>query len=165
MFFLKRIGLPPVLLAVVLAASLMLTGCAALSPYSTQTRLEMKLTGNDLLNPDINGRPSPVVVRLLELKNPVAFETRDFFSLYERGGEALAQDLAAREELELRPGDSIELKLRVAPGSRHVGVMAAYRNLPDTRWRYVIELAPERLTRAELTLSDDGIHRLDAGVL
>jgi type VI secretion system protein VasD len=165
MFFLKRIGLPPALLTILLAALLMLPGCAALSPYSTQTRLEMKLTGNELLNPDINGRPSPVVVRLLELKNPVAFETRDFFSLYERGGEALAQDLVAREELELRPGDSIDLKLHVAPGSRYVGVMAAYRNLPDTRWRYVIELAPEGLTRAELSLSDDGIHRLDAEAL
>lgn len=165
MFFLKRIGLPPAVLALLLFALLMLPGCAALSPYSTQTRLELTLNGNDLLNPDINGRPSPVVVRLLELRNPVAFETRDFFSLYERGGEALAQDLVAREELELRPGDGVELKLRVEPGSRYVGVMAAYRNLPETRWRYVIELAPERLTRAELSLSDDGIHRLDAEAL
>lgn len=165
MFFLKRIGLPPAVLALLLFALLMLPGCAALSPYSTQTRLELTLNGNDLLNPDINGRPSPVVVRLLELRNPVAFETRDFFSLYERGGEALAQDLVAREELELRPGDGVELKLRVEPGSRYVGVMAAYRNLPETRWRYVIELAPERLTRTELSLSDDGIHRLDAEAL
>ena len=53
-----------------LAAMVALTGCSALSPWSTQTRLALKLTGNDLLNPDINDRPSPVVVRLMELKKP-----------------------------------------------------------------------------------------------
>lgn len=141
-------------------ALLALLGCSALSPYSTQTRLELKLSANELLNPDINGRPSPVVVRLLELKNPVAFETRDFFSLYGRTDETLAQDLTASEELELRPGDSVDLKLHMEPGSRYVGVMAAYRNLPETRWRYVIELTSAGLTRADLTLSDDGIHRV-----
>lgn len=140
---------------------LALMGCSALSPYSTQTRLGLTLTGNDLLNPDINGRPSPVVVRLLELKHPVAFETQDFFTLYARGAESLAQDLVASEELELRPGDRVDLKLHVAPGSRYVGVMAAYRNLPETQWRYVLELRPEGLTLADLSLSDDGIHRVD----
>ncbi|RRV05327.1 type VI secretion system lipoprotein TssJ [Pseudomonas sp. v388] len=140
----------------------LLVGCSALSPYSTQTRLQLKLTGNELLNPDINGRPSPVVVRLLELRNPVAFETRDFFTLYGRSAETLAQDLVASEELELRPGQSVDLKLRVEPGSRYVGVMAAYRNLPDSQWRYVLELTPEGLTQADLTLSDDGIHRVGA---
>jgi type VI secretion system protein VasD len=142
------------------AAVLTLTGCAALSPYSAQTRLELTLTGNDLLNPDINGRPSPVVVRLLELNNPVDFEARDFFSLYTGRRETLAQDLIASEELELRPGHSQHLKLHVQPGSRYVGVLAAYRNLPHARWRHVIELEPGSLTRADLTLSDDGIHRV-----
>lgn len=149
-------------IACLLTALLMLSGCAALSPYSNQTRLELTLSGNDLLNPDLNGRPSPIVVRLLELKSPVAFETHDFFSLYERGKESLNQDLVASEELELRPGDKIDLKLRVEPGSRYVGVLAAYRDLPETRWRYVIAMAPAALTQAQVSLSDDGIHRVDA---
>lgn len=143
-------------------ALLALAGCSAFSPYSTQTRLALTLAGNDLLNPDINGRPSPVVVRLLELKNPVGFETGDFFSLYSRTSATLAQDLIASEELELRPGETAALKLHVQPRSRFVGVMAAYRNLSETRWRYVIELEPAASTRADLTLSDDGIHRTGA---
>lgn len=143
-----------------LGAMVALTGCSALSPWSTQTRLALKLTGNDLLNPDINDRASPVVVRLMELRNPVAFETRDFFSLYSRSVESLPQDLVTSEELELRPGDTVELKLHVQPTSRYVGVVAGYRNLADTRWRHVIELLPGELTEVDLTLSDDGIHRV-----
>lgn len=58
------------------------------------------------LFPNGNGRPSPIVVRLFELKHPVTFENADFFSLYERAKETLAPDLVASEEIELRPGES-----------------------------------------------------------
>ena len=113
-----------------LAALLSLTGCAALSPYSDMTKLDLTLNGSDELNPDLNGRPSPIVLRLVELKHPVSFETADFFSLYQRPKEALSPDMVVLEELELRPGEQRKLKLSVQPGSRYVGVLAAYRDLP-----------------------------------
>lgn len=144
------------LVTLVLAWSLV--GCAALSPYSTQTRLELQLAASDQLNPDINGRPSPVVLRLLELKNPVLFETVDFFSLYSQAKVLLAPDFVASEELELRPGERQQLNLQVQEGSRYVGVLAAYRDLPDTKWRYVIRLGPGETNRAVLTLDHAGIH-------
>ncbi|MBX8540205.1 type VI secretion system lipoprotein TssJ [Pseudomonas cichorii] len=153
MFCLKSSIMLPVLLA--------LSSCSALSPYSTQTRLSLQLTASDGLNPDINGRSSPIVLRLLELKHPVAFENMDFFSLYGRAKESLSTDLVASEELELLPGQSIVLKLKTGKDSQYVGVLAAYRNLPETRWRYVIPLTVEGHTRTELSLDDAGIHRSD----
>lgn len=138
------------------AALLLMTGCTALSPYSNLTKLDLTLTANDRLNPDLHGRPSPIVVRLIELKNPVAFETLDFFSLYERPKEALAPDWVTSEELELRPGESLDLKLSV--DSRYVGILAAYRDLPETKWRYVVQVTPNERTYAELRLDQAGIH-------
>jgi type VI secretion system protein VasD len=144
-------------LLITLALLWLLTACSALSPYSTQTRLELELAASDQLNPDINGRPSPVVVRLLELKNPVLFETTDFFSLYGQAKEFLAPDLVAAEELELRPGERLALKVRVQEGSRYVGVLAAYRDLPETKWRYVIQVKAGEMTPVKLTLDHTGI--------
>lgn len=144
----------PILLGLVL----LLAGCSALSPYSTQTRLELELTASGQLNPDINGRPSPIVLRLLELKNPVLFETADFFGLYSQAKELLAPDLVASEELELRPGERLQLKLHVKEGSRYVGVLAAYRDLPETKWRHVIRVTPADMTRVVLSLDHRGIH-------
>ncbi|WP_025129823.1 type VI secretion system lipoprotein TssJ [Pseudomonas sp. PH1b] len=141
----------------VLMALALLTGCASMSPYSTLTKLNLKLSASDRLNPDLNGRPSPIVVRLMELKHPVAFENADFFSLYERARESLAPDLVASEELELRPGESLEFKLRVEEGSRFVGVLAAYRDLPESQWRYVVQLTPEEVTEVGLILDQSGI--------
>ncbi|MFJ2453338.1 type VI secretion system lipoprotein TssJ [Pseudomonas protegens] len=149
---------PPLLKALtVLMALALLTGCASMSPYSTLTKLNLKLSASDRLNPDLNGRPSPIVVRLMELKHPVAFENADFFSLYERARESLAPDLVASEELELRPGESLDFKLRVEDGSRFVGVLAAYRDLPESQWRYVVQLTPQEVTEVGLILDQSGI--------
>lgn len=137
---------------------LLLNGCSALSPYSSLTKLNLTLSASDQINPDLNGRPSPVVIRLLELKHPVAFENADFFSLYQRAKESLAQDLVVSEELELRPGETLALKLTVETGSRYVGVLAAYRDLPQTQWRYVVPITAQALTQAHLLLDQSGIH-------
>jgi type VI secretion system protein VasD len=135
----------------------LLAGCTSLSPYSKMTKLNLKLTASDQLNPDLNGRPSPIVVRLFELKHPVTFENADFFSLYERARKSLAPDLVTSEELELRPGETVELKLSVGEGSRYVGVLAAYRDLPETKWRYTVQISALAVTNADLTLDSAGI--------
>ena len=141
------------------AALVLLAGCSSLSPYSHVTKLNLKLTASDQLNPDLNGRPSPIVVRLFELKHPVTFENADFFSLYERAKESLAPDLVASEEIELRPGETVEMKLSVKEGSRYVGILAAYRDLPETRWRYTVQVSPMEVTHADLTLDQAGIRK------
>ena len=149
-------------LLLVLSVLCFLGGCSTLSPYSNMTKINLQLTGSDRLNPDLNGRPSPIVVRLYELKHPVAFENADFFSLYERAKEYLEPDLVASEELELRPGQSVDLKLSVHDGSRYVGVLAAYRDLPETRWHYTLPVVAQELTEAHLTLDENGIRKADA---
>jgi len=145
-----------------LATLMLLAGCSSLSPYSQITKVNLKLTASDQLNPDLNGRPSPIVVRLFELKHPVSFENADFFSLYERAKETLAPDMVASEEMELRPGETVELKLSVEKGSRYVGVLAAYRDLSDTQWRYTLEVTPLDTTDADLTLGQSGIRNTHA---
>jgi type VI secretion system protein VasD len=96
-------------------------------------------------------------VRLFELKHPVAFENADFFSLYDRARESLAPDLITSEELELRPGETVTLRLNVAGGGRYVGVLAAYRDLPRTQWRQTLSVATAQVTEAHLMLDQDGI--------
>ena len=153
--------MPRLLTLALTTALLTLAGCSALSPYSKLTKVDLSLVGSDQLNPDLNGRPSPIVVRLMELKHPVAFENADFFSLYQRPKEALAPDLVAFEELELRPGETRDLKLTVQEGSRYVGVLAAYRDLPEADWRYVIPVEALQRNQANLSLDERGIRNRD----
>ena len=135
----------------------LLAGCSSVSPFSTLTKLDLMLTASDEVNPDLHGRPSPVVVHLLELRHPVAFEKADFFSLYARAEQTLPKDWVSSEELELRPGERLILKRSVQPQSRYVGVLAAYRDLPHVQWRLVLPVAPAQLTQANLVLDETGI--------
>ncbi len=95
----SRRPIPPARALAMLAVLALLAGCSTLSPYSRLTKLDLALSAGERVNPDLNGRPSPVVVRLFELKHPVAFENADFFSLYERPKETLDPDLVTSEEL------------------------------------------------------------------
>lgn len=147
-------------LGLLLAAAL--SGCTGLSPYSSVTKLDLQLSASDDLNPDLRGRPSPIVVRLLELKNPSSFNNAEFFSLYQRPRESLMPDLASFEELEVRPGEQRKLKLSLQPGSRHVGVIAAYRDLPQASWRYVLTLREGEINRAGVMLGQRGLEPLAA---
>ncbi|TKA92547.1 type VI secretion system lipoprotein TssJ [Halopseudomonas bauzanensis] len=146
--------MPRPMLLLALCTLLALSGC---SPFSSTTKLDLTLEGSPRLNPDINDRPSPIVVRLIELRNPVAFENTEFFSLYQRPREVLTPDLVSQEELELRPGDKRSYKLSTQPESRYIGVLAAYRNLPEANWRYVIPLKQKSHNQAELYLDARGI--------
>lgn len=135
----------------------LLSGCSAVSPFSTLTKLDVVLTASENVNPDLHGRPSPVVVQLIELRHGVAFERADFFSLYSNAQQVLPNDWVGSEEVELRPGDRLALKLRVGPDSRFVGVLAAYRDLPHVQWRWLIPVTALQLNRADLVLDQAGI--------
>ncbi|SDR77794.1 type VI secretion system protein VasD [Halopseudomonas sabulinigri] len=141
--------------------TVLIGGCSSLSPYSDLTKVDLSLQGSERLNPDINDRPSPIVLQLIELKNPVAFEHADFFSLYQRPREVLAPDLVAIEELELRPGEERTYKLAASPDSRYLAVLAAYRDLPQAQWRIVVPLHSEDRNTVALLLDEHGIRALD----
>jgi type VI secretion system protein VasD len=86
-------------LIVVLA--LLVTACAS-SPKPTIIQAELKALPS--VNPDANGRPSPIVVKLFELKSLAVFDSADFFSLFDRGRDTLGGDLVAQEEYQISPG-------------------------------------------------------------
>jgi len=143
-------------------------GACASSPEKTD-KAKMTITAHSAVNPDANGRPSPIVVRVYQLKADDKFGGADFFALFDDDQKALGGDLLGREEVELAPGEKKELQFAVKRDAKFVGVLAAYRDIRNSRWR-VIKPAPKKgwldvfgkdvisvnLTRdaAELTVKD-----------
>lgn len=124
----------PVRLAVVGCAFVLLAACATsrtAEPVRTKTYLQAAAD----LNPDANGRASPVVVRVFELKSEAEFVAADFFSLYEKERETLGSSLLGREEYVLQPNERRELWLSVPRDTAYIGVVAAFRDIRGARWR------------------------------
>jgi type VI secretion system protein VasD len=97
------------------------------------------------VNPDDHGRAAPIVVRVYELKDAGAFKTADFFTLQSQDKTVLGDDLVKRNEWLLRPGDHRTLVRPADPATTALGVIAAYRDLPNSVWRavYPLPAAPD----------------------
>ena len=140
---------------VVIALSFWVGGCAYF--MSDLTKVDMRIVAGGDVNPDDNGRPSPVVVRVVELKSPSVFESAEFFALYQNEAQTLGSDLVATEEFEFKPGDVQDLKFALKPESNYVGVLAAYRQLEKANWRLVLPLAIKEKNELTVLLNQRGI--------
>ena len=123
----------------VAALTLMLsvvTGCMLGWP----TRIEANIAAAEDLNPDYNGRASPLVVRIYHLKSDLAFNNASFFALYDNDEAELGGDLLGKEEIELRPGQELVYNRELVPETRFVGILAGYRDIENASWRAVAEI-------------------------
>ncbi|WP_250501242.1 type VI secretion system lipoprotein TssJ [Caballeronia sp. GAWG1-5s-s] len=100
----------------------------------------------DQVNPDHTGRPSPVLVRVYELKATAAFDSADFFTLYGKDQATLGADLNAKNEFLLKPGERQSVEQAVQPGTKFVAVMSAYRDIEHSRWRATVPVPPNQTT-------------------
>lgn len=139
---------------------IVLAGCAKPPlpppPPPKPKTLTLDIQAASNVNPDSRGRPSPVVVRVYELKAAGPFEAADFVSLYEKDQSLLATEIVVRDEFVLNPGESKMLK-REAGDSKFLGAMAAFRDLESARWRAVSPL--------QLNADNSFVIRLDAATL
>jgi len=93
---------------VTLVPGLCLLACAAAGCSSKQpkppppTKAAIVVTAD--VNPDAAGRPSPIVVRLYQLKEEGAFNGASYFALADKEQATLGPSLESREEYELQPG-------------------------------------------------------------
>jgi|SRR5215467_1100886 len=95
-------------------------------------------------NPDLRGRPSPIVVRVYELKSVAAFGNADFFALFDKESETLGRDLVGREEYDLRPDETLPYRRQLQPDTKFMGVVAAFRDLEKSRWRQTAAVPKKR---------------------
>jgi type VI secretion system protein VasD len=123
------------------ASAVLAAACAPKPPKPVEAKA--LVTASENVNPDSAGRPSPVVLRIFQLRGDAEFNGADFFALYEREKETLGQSLILREEFVLRPGEQREVVLPLSREARHLGAIAAFRDIRSTRWR-AITAAPEK---------------------
>jgi type VI secretion system protein VasD len=111
------------------------------------TFIHAKISVTNEVNPDVSGRPSPIVVRLIELKNIGKFEVADFDNLFQNYETFFGSDLLGSEQFHLRPGDTKIVKHAVAPETKYIAVTASYRDLNQAVWRDSIPIKPAKTSR------------------
>ena len=96
------------------------------------------------LNPSVSQRPSPLVVRVYELRAGTAFAKADFTSLHQADLATLGADLVLRDEFMLQPGESRPWQRTLAPDTRFIALFGAYRDVERAVWRASAAVQPNR---------------------
>lgn len=121
------------------------TGCGKLfGPKATTAAIELRASPE--LNPDDSGRPSPLRLRLYELKSASAFNAQEFFSLYKDDSAVLAADLVAKEEIQIEPGMTKSFSRKLSPDTKFLAVLAPYRKIEHATWRASLEVPQGKTT-------------------
>ena len=95
------------------------------------------------VNPDSQSRPSPIVVRLYQLKDDAAFKAADFYALYDKDQATLGAALVSREDFQFAPGERHSADIPVSTEAQFIGAIAAYRDIRNAQWRTLTK-APEK---------------------
>jgi type VI secretion system protein VasD len=133
------------------AAAIALASCKSvpLKP-SNESKATVSLSAAADINPDAAGKPSPVIVRVYQLKGDGAFSGADFFALFDDDMKVLGPELIGREEYVLTPSEKRTVELAVPKTAKFVGVIAAFRDIRNSQWRVIV---PAPLKKNNVMLS------------
>jgi type VI secretion system protein VasD len=120
-------------IAFLLATCAALAACSTAPPKPVNVKLSIAVSAD--VNPDAQNRPSPIVIRVYQLKDDAAFKGADYFALYDKEQATLAAALVSRVEFELAPGERHMADFSLSPDTRFIGVAAAYRDIRNAEWR------------------------------
>lgn len=99
-------------------------------------------------NPDATGRPSPIVVRVYQLKTDAAFTAAEFFALFDDEQKVLGPELISRDEFVLAPSERKTIDVALSGETRYVGAIAAFRDIRNSQWRVLVPAPKKGLTVA-----------------
>ena len=139
-------------------AAISLVGCMAAKeepppPPLPPTKVELHVEAAQDVNANAQGKGSPVLLRIYELKGVTGFNAADYFALYDKDQTALGADLGRKQEIMLRPGEKQTLLLQPEPGVGFFAAYAGFRNLDSARWRVSAPIPPHATSVFELKLA------------
>jgi type VI secretion system protein VasD len=154
--------LSPIIRAVFLINLVFMLASCSLLPQSLlpDHNVVVLLKADSVLNPNSQGRPTPLAVYFFQLKDVKAFNGADFFSLYNNAQATLGADYVAQTKIEVIPNAEGRLTFVAQPGVQYIGVFAVYYN-QQVQWRYVYPLQTtwgDETLRVQFTRNGIQIH-------
>jgi len=153
-FISKRVFQPIIisLLAVTMAG--LLSACAG---APKRENLGVQISASADVNPDMQGRPSPIILHVMELNSTEQFNRLDYMGLTQPSGAALGAELLGKNQVVLQPGESKSLPLELNPMTTAIGLVAGYRDIDNAAWRRIVPITQGKTKGISITLEQTQI--------
>ena len=136
----------------VLLSLLFLNGCSHFTKSdSVNHDVKINVTATPGVNPNIEGRASPVIVKVFALKKDTEFKQSGFFALYGMSSKQHSEDVLAIKTLVLLPGGSQDVIMSLPSGTAFIGAIAAFQNLDDTVWLATNQILRSKVLQIEVS--------------
>ena len=144
------------LLSVVITSLLILTisACGTTrKALDLQTTAQLQLSASPDVNPNSLGKPAPIVLQVIKLRDARQFKQEDFLNLYKDPQGRLGNDLIEIIKLkELAPGESRKESFDLTPEVKFLGVLGEYIQYEDANAKAVMAIEPHTGNDAKVSI-------------
>jgi len=131
-------------------AVVLVAGCSSAEPAPAAPKpcdvqiVTLNIYAADNINPNDNGNPRPVVVRLYQLKNDVRMENASYDDILLKDKETLQDDMLKVDEVSLFPNDLVQVRFERMKEASVLGGVALFHSPKGTSWKtfYAFPLLP-----------------------
>lgn len=124
----------------IVLAAITLVACGSKPVTEKTNSFKYAVTASQNINPDINGQPSSVVVRVYQLKNRVNFGNARYEDLFTPNKNTLGAEFIAVNEYLVDPGFNSQLDIDVSTATKFIGIAVGYRSIDTVNWRTIVEM-------------------------
>jgi type VI secretion system protein VasD len=132
--------------------------------FNMDTDLELKFKVAADINPDDDNKPSPLFLRMYELKSPRMFKKANFIDLYEKDKDVLGADMISKQRLKrIKPGESRKESFVLDKGTRYVGLYAEFLQYKKSGFKLLIPVTPTNViaSSARIFLASNKMVNMD----
>ncbi len=147
-----------------------LTACSSINTsvggfFNMDTDLEIKFKVDSDVNPDDDRKPSPLFVRMYQLKSTKMFSRANFIDLYEKDKEVLGADMISKQKLRrIKPGESRNENFVLNKETRYIGLYAEFLQYKKAAFKLLIPVVPTNVigTSEEVLIAGNKLIHLSA---
>ncbi|CAH1653532.1 MULTISPECIES: type VI secretion system lipoprotein TssJ [unclassified Chelatococcus] len=134
-----------------------LAGCVSGRPPRA-AMLDATIVAGPSVNPDDDGRASPVVVEIFELSSLTPFQDANFDGLYVKGKQTLGDSLLATHSTVVSPGARKAVTSKLAAQTNALGVIAGFAHFDKLQWRGSFQTQPGNDVKVAIAVDGSGIN-------
>jgi type VI secretion system protein VasD len=121
--------------------------------FNLDTDLKLSIIADNSINPDESRRPSPLYLRLYQLKSADSFDKGDFIDIYERDTEVFGGNLVDKTLLKpVIPSEKRSELLILKPGTRYVAIFAEFSNYAGSTYKVIFPVTENNVIKNSVTI-------------
>jgi type VI secretion system protein VasD len=124
-------------------------------PEPTRVVIEFDTAGD--INPNGQGRASPLGIRIYQLKSYSAFGKADFFSLYDNDEAVLGSDLLKKKRIMLMPNEKRTVFFETEDDTGTIGLMGIFMDHENIQWKAAAGVRANKTTVIDVTINSAGV--------